>query len=238
MIGRWQCRVGIAGVCLAVALFATVPASAQHGGGGHGGGGHGGGSWGGHGGYGYGHYHGGWGYGHYPGGWGFGLYLDLGYPYYGWGYGYPYYGYDDWYGYPPDGAYPPLASAPAMPNYSAAPGAGYAAAPPLAPNDPRTAQVRVLLPEPSAEVWFNEGKTRQQGADRTFATVPIDSDQGYQYTIEARWTDAGGTQRVAHQALTLHPGDRLTVDFRQGAATGAVAGERRATGSRPSEPQP
>jgi len=167
---------------------------------------------------GYGRYYGYYGgRGYYPwwGGYGYPGYngYGYGYPSYGYGYSYPsYYDYGytnpDYYGntsgYDPyayaDDAYYPAAGTPA------------AAAAPVVAND--AVLVTVDVPVPDADVWFDGVKMTQSGMTRVFTSPPLQAGQNYVYDIRARWTQNGvAVDRTRH--VSVHAGDRITVDFTQ-----------------------
>jgi uncharacterized protein (TIGR03000 family) len=198
-----------AALTLAAAAFLSAPpayAQRRGGGGGRGGGGaysYGGGYRGGY----HGGYRGGWdGYrgGYYDG---YGRYGDWGrwggyWPGYGFGLGY----YPDYYSYnPPPSSYqsfyPPAdtATAPATTN------------PPSADTGTEV-MVRVLVPDPSATVWFEGVQTSQRGTERTFESPPLDQGRAYVYHIRARW-DQGSRAVDQTRDVRVHAGDRVTVDF-------------------------
>ena len=224
-----------AALALAAAGLLFVPtAQAQHGGhggGGHGGGGHFGGGGGGHfggspgfahgGGYygGRGFYGRGEGYRHEGYGRGFGFYPGFGYGYYpGYGYGgyggyggyYGYPGYDSSYAYPDYSAYnPPVTDYQSFypPDTSAAPPASTAAG-----TSSTDALVRVRVSDPNAEIWVEGAATRRRGTVREFESPPLEPDRAYHYDIRARWTENGQTFDQT-KTVTIHAGDRVTVDF-------------------------
>lgn len=83
-----------------------------------------------------------------------------------------------------------------------------------------TATVRVLVPVPNAQVWFDGTPTNQGGMERTFQTPPLDPNGTYSYMVRARWTQNG--QAVdRQQRITVQPGQAHSVDFRAG-STGEI----------------
>jgi len=200
---------------------------AKGGGGGGGGGGHGGGG-GGHGGGGGGHaggggggwhggggaWHGGGGYyhrgGYYPGyGYWGGYGLGLGY-YPGYGYGYGGY-YDNGY-YGPDVLPASGYAVPAQgyqPPYPLQGPPGYAQAP---VSDPNVAGFVVQLPDPNAEVWFQNYQTKQQGTVREYESSALNPGQTYTFTVRARWTQNGQTMDRT-RSVQARPGQHVNVDF-------------------------
>jgi uncharacterized protein (TIGR03000 family) len=76
-----------------------------------------------------------------------------------------------------------------------------------------TASVRVLLPNESAEIWFDDNLTKQTGMERTFLTPALSPDSQYVYTVKARWNDNGQTIN-RQQRIELRAGQPVTVDFR------------------------
>lgn len=83
-----------------------------------------------------------------------------------------------------------------------------------APSSASRAQVRVMLPDPDARVWFDGRATRTTGTARAFVTPALEPGYDYQFTIGATWTQNG---RVVTQqrVVDLQAGQAVTVDFRQ-----------------------
>ena len=171
---------------------ATLADAAPRGGGG---GGPRGGYYGGRG-YGGGYYHGGYYYG--PGiGIGIGLYP------YGYGYGY----------------YPPLAAVPAYGYYPptvVVQGQPAVDAPPQQPSPgeaaPKNAQIKVLLADPNAKVWFDGNATTSTGTERLFHTPDLTPGTTSTYKIRAQWT-ANGKQVVQELVVPVQSGRGSLADF-------------------------
>jgi uncharacterized protein (TIGR03000 family) len=72
---------------------------------------------------------------------------------------------------------------------------------------------RVRVPA-DAEIWFSGEKTAQQGPYRLFVTPQLDAGQTLVYQVQARWR-RDGQEVVRNRAVTIHAGDRLTLDFLQ-----------------------
>ncbi len=136
--------------------------------------------------------------GGYNGGYrgGVGVYIG---PSYGYGY-YPYRTYDSYY-YSPS-YYPPT--------YYSAPAVEY-----VQPVQPATviadyANIRVLVADPAARVWFDDRLTSQQGTDRMFNTPSLTSTGTYR--IRATWM-RGNNEVAAERIVTVSPGQTVVVDF-------------------------
>jgi len=88
----------------------------------------------------------------------------------------------------------------------------YYSAPAYSAPSSQNAMMTILVPDPNAELWFNDVATSQRGTTRTFQTPTI--DQPGTYVLRARWNQNGQfvdqTRRV-----DVQPGQSLTVDFRQ-----------------------
>jgi uncharacterized protein (TIGR03000 family) len=183
--------------------------------------------------------HGGWGGGYHNAGWGGYRHGSWGGWRLGWGLGsYPYYR-SYWGGYYPTyGAYySPYVYAPsyytepyyynsepynyyAEPyTYPDTPGSTYAdnplsyAAQPAQPMD-NTGAVNVTLPDPNAQVWFNDQPTNQTGTLRQFATPPLVPGHVYSYDVRATWM-VNGQPVTQSREVRVTPGQTSTVDFRQ-----------------------
>jgi uncharacterized protein (TIGR03000 family) len=172
--------------------------------------------------YGRGFGYGGWGGGYYPyygGYWGGGYY-----PYYSGGY-YPYYS-GGYYPYYSD-YYTPYSSYYTTPSYY------YGTAPvttvtpqgnqfyypsdtanPASATDSNAALVEVVLPSPTAEVWFGDHKTSQLGAKRHFSTPPLTPGQNYTYQIRASWT-VDGQPVTQTRTVSVTTGKTTVVNFTQ-----------------------
>jgi len=207
-----------------MALFLTPETSyGQRGRGGRGGGGgsawRGGGSaWRGGGGAWRGGYYGrGWGWG------GFGTGLALGYGLGGW-WGYPGWGYGGYYGSPyyyGGDYYAPGYSTYSAPTYYYAQPAygatqqgyyGNYQQPSVQQTDPNAADFTVLVPDPNAQIWFQDHQTQQRGTVREFESSGLQPGQTYTFQIRTRFMQNGQpvdqVRKVQAQA-----GQHLTVDF-------------------------
>jgi uncharacterized protein (TIGR03000 family) len=165
---------------------------------------------------GYGGYRGGYGYG----GWGYGGWGVL--PYYGYGYGGGY-----WPGYYGSGSYYSADPYYATPTYPYA--GGITQAPPVTSRPsfypaPGSATVTVAVPDPSAQVWFDDTLTQQRGTERVFNTPPLQG--GGTYTVKTRWMENG---KAVSQQRTVHvdPGESVRVDFHASATDPASTGASR-----------
>jgi uncharacterized protein (TIGR03000 family) len=196
-------------LCLAGLSAVTNDAYAQRGGGGHGGGAyhgsaayHGGAYHGGyyHGGY----YHGGYYHGGYWWGPGFGIGIGF-YPYY-YGAG-PY-----WYNpiiISPGYSYVPPVVVPGQPS------AGDTFPPQPSPSNepaPKNAQIKVLLPDANAKVWFDGNATTSTGAERLFHTPDLAPGATSNYRIRAAWT-ANGKEVVQELVVPVQSGRGSVADF-------------------------
>ncbi len=184
-------RVIAVALCVAGLFAVTGTAHAQRGGGGRGGGGY-------RGGYGYGR---GYGYGGFYGGLGLGLGLGL-YPYY-YGAG-PY-----WYN--------PIIVAPGYPYAPPAvvvQGQPAPDAPPQTPGEaaPKNAQIKVLVPDAQAKVWFDGNATTSTGTERLFHTPDLTPGATSNYRIRASWV-ANGKEVVQELIVPVQSGRGSVADF-------------------------
>ena len=189
---------GIALVGFTLLLTPETSEAQRRGGGGGGGGGWGGGR-GGYGGRGYGG-------GYYRGGWGVGL---------GWGLGYPGY-YGGYYGgyYPSYGAYDygtPVYTQPQT--YTTAP--QYSYYPSTNANqltNPNDAGFIVRVPDPNADIWFQNYQTKQRGTERFYESGSLEPNQAYTFEVRARWMQ-NGQQMDQTRQVQARAGQNVTVDF-------------------------
>jgi len=75
-----------------------------------------------------------------------------------------------------------------------------------------TATVRVILPDPRAQVWFNGALTQQTGTERTYYTPPLTMGTTYTYTVRATWME-GNREVTQERVLSIDPGGNFVVDF-------------------------
>ncbi len=73
------------------------------------------------------------------------------------------------------------------------------------------AVLRVRVPA-DAKVWVSGAATTQRGELRRFITPPLEAGRNQGYELRARWTE-GGKPVERTEAVRVHPGDRLTIDF-------------------------
>ncbi len=85
--------------------------------------------------------------------------------------------------------------------------------PVMQPADTGTAaSVKVVLPTADAELWFNGQYIDETGADRNFATPPLDPEMDYRYQVIARWTQ-NGKQVVDRRSVYVRAGGAVVIDF-------------------------
>jgi uncharacterized protein (TIGR03000 family) len=78
-------------------------------------------------------------------------------------------------------------------------------------SDPNVATLTILVPNPDAQVWFDDAPTAQRGMERSFHTTAL--QQAGTYTIKARWTENGRTVNQDRR-VRVQPGQSVMVDFR------------------------
>jgi len=137
------------------------------------------------------------GYGGYGRAYGYGGYAR------GYGYGYGGWWWPGYYynAYP----YPYTYSNPTY-DYYAPPAPPYVAAP--VPSG--TAAIEVIVPDPSARVWFDGTPTRLSGTDRIFQTGTLTSNGTY--CIRAAW-NVGGREVSQERTVAVTPNQTTVVDF-------------------------
>ncbi len=83
------------------------------------------------------------------------------------------------------------------------------AAPAVASN---AANIRVLVPDPNAKVWFDGTLTSQGGTDRLYHTPSLSPGSAYSYRIRASWTQSG--QPIVQEVVVpVTPGQTAVADF-------------------------
>jgi uncharacterized protein (TIGR03000 family) len=171
-------------------LLATADAAQAQRGGGRGGG-HSGGHSGGH-------YYGG---GYYRGGY-YGPYVGIGLGYYGSAYPYYPYAYDP-YVVPRVAYYPPSTTV-----------IGQQPTPLVPEVEPNVANIRVLVGDPKAKVWFDGTLTSQGGTDRLYHTPALTTGANNTYRIRAMWIQSG-KEMVQERVVPVSGGRLSVVDFTQ-----------------------
>jgi uncharacterized protein (TIGR03000 family) len=139
---------------------------------------------------------------HYGYGYGFGGF-GLGIGFYG-GYWYDPFWYGPGYGY----YYPPtvVVGGPAAI-------AGMQATPaPVPEGAPKNAQIKVLLPDANAKVWFDGNATTSTGTERIYHTPDLSPGTNPTYRIRAAWI-ANGKEMIEERIVPVAPGRGSVADF-------------------------
>jgi len=89
---------------------------------------------------------------------------------------------------------------------------------------PTGSLVVVRVPDPAAEVWFNNQLMQTSGLVRTFHTGALEPNYSYFYTVRARWMVNGRPVEESRQ-IQVYPGRGATVDFSVPMQMPAPAGE-------------
>jgi len=147
---------------------------------------------------------------------GFGFNPVLGY--WGWPGNYPYYNsyYDSYYPYGYEPYYPYayggdtyMPPADYYPGDAVVPGTA-----PLPATVAVPAQVDLIVPDPLAQVWFNDYLTTSTGTNRQFTTPDLQPGTDYTYSVKATWMQNG--QPMAREYIVqVRAGARVLVDFTQ-----------------------
>ncbi len=75
-----------------------------------------------------------------------------------------------------------------------------------------TASIRVLVPRPDAQVWFDDTLMKQKGAERLYSSPPLEPGGNYSYKIRATWTE-NGREVTRERTVPLTRGEEVVVDF-------------------------
>jgi uncharacterized protein (TIGR03000 family) len=78
--------------------------------------------------------------------------------------------------------------------------------------NPNDAGFIVRLPDPKAEVWFQDHKTQQSGKVRQFESESLNPNQTYTFEVRARWME-NGQQKDQTRHVQARAGQSVTVDF-------------------------
>lgn len=74
--------------------------------------------------------------------------------------------------------------------------------------------IRVLVPNGDAEIWFDDTATTQRGMERTFQSPALDINTRYSYTVKARWMENGQAVNQERRIEVQPGGQETIVDFR------------------------
>jgi len=148
----------------------------------------------------------------------------------GWGWGYPYYGgyYGGYYStpyYSVSDYYSPGSTYYSSPNYyyqqftyNAVPQSGYYGnvdnSTVQQQLDPNAADFTVMVPDPNAQIWFENYQTQQRGTLREFESAPLQRGKSYTFQIHARFNKNGHMVDQVRN-VPAQAGQHVTVDFNQ-----------------------
>jgi uncharacterized protein (TIGR03000 family) len=121
---------------------------------------------------------------------------------------------NSYYYNPSAGYYPPPVLdffAPAVGQYSRP--LNYGPPDPSAVPGVAVAQIRVILPDPQARVWFDGKATSQTGTDRLFDTPELADGSTYNYQLRAAWTTREGREITQERTVAVTPGRTTVIDF-------------------------
>jgi uncharacterized protein (TIGR03000 family) len=79
-------------------------------------------------------------------------------------------------------------------------------------SNPLVAGFVVRLNDPSAEIWFENQKSKQQGTVRQYVSANLDPNYIYTFHIRARWTE-NGQQVEKTRNVDARSGQQVVVDF-------------------------
>jgi uncharacterized protein (TIGR03000 family) len=127
-------------------------------------------------------------------------------PWYGWGYGNPGYYYSgDYYPRYEAGVY-------VTPDFSPAPQGYQSNYFDDATFDATSTSFVVRVPDPNAEIWFENRRTQQRGTLRQYTSGNLDPNHEYTFHIRARWID-NGQQVEQSRDVNARAGQQINVDF-------------------------
>jgi uncharacterized protein (TIGR03000 family) len=78
--------------------------------------------------------------------------------------------------------------------------------------NPNDAGFIVRVPDPNAEVWFENYQTQQRGIVRQYESEPLAANYTYTFTVRARWNQNGQSMDQTRQ-INAQAGQNLVVDF-------------------------
>jgi uncharacterized protein (TIGR03000 family) len=75
------------------------------------------------------------------------------------------------------------------------------------------ALVRINVPNPEANVWFDDALTQHKGWDRLYISPPLETGKSYTYHIRASWVGPDGQQVTRERQVEVRPGQQTNVTF-------------------------
>jgi uncharacterized protein (TIGR03000 family) len=69
----------------------------------------------------------------------------------------------------------------------------------------------VRVPNPDAQIWFDDHRTQQGGTQRTFESPPLQPGT-YTYQVRAKWRQDGKDMNQT-RTVTVRPGQEVRIDF-------------------------
>jgi uncharacterized protein (TIGR03000 family) len=100
-------------------------------------------------------------------------------------------------------------------SYYYAPSQSYSNVEPNTP--PNNAEIRVIVPDSQARVWFDGNPTQQTGTERWFYTPTLQAGATNSYRVRAAWMQ-NGREMIQERVVNVNPGQSVTVEFNQGVA--------------------
>ncbi|MBI2804401.1 MAG: TIGR03000 domain-containing protein [Planctomycetes bacterium] len=77
------------------------------------------------------------------------------------------------------------------------------------------AQVRVLLPQEDATLFFDGKATKQKGSKRHYTTPPLPAHRTFTYKVTAKWWPNNYTEVIRARTVAVRAGQETLVDLRQ-----------------------
>jgi uncharacterized protein (TIGR03000 family) len=111
-------------------------------------------------------------------------------------------------------ASPAVPAAPSViqPAQPVQPSNGLEQLPPPNSTETRSARIEVTVPDPNADVWFGNYRTKTKGTKRVFETPVLQPGKPYSYSVTAQWTEKGVVKRETRR-IGVQPGGTSTTDF-------------------------
>jgi uncharacterized protein (TIGR03000 family) len=97
--------------------------------------------------------------------------------------------------------------------------------------------IRVIVPDPQAKIWFDGHLTQQSGTDRLFSTPQLQVGTSAAYTIKCTWMQAG-REMSQERVVSVSAGRTAMVDFTQASSQPVPAPQPPKASSTPVTPAP
>lgn len=80
-------------------------------------------------------------------------------------------------------------------------------------NDPRRAQIELIVPNANAQVWLDGVPMNQSGTVRHFITPPLESGSDYTFEVRVTYPGGDGEARTVRRTVDVRAGQQYRLDL-------------------------